>query len=75
MEYCELNIIMSSTTNSTLRDKLTNVPLISYIDEELYMKLLITKNNQTQIGLYTKVPNRRDKHLYWVSDRRSRYII
>jgi hypothetical protein len=58
---------MSSTTNSTLRDKLTNVPLISYIDEELYMKLLITKNNQTQIGLYTKVPNRRDKHLYWVS--------
>ena len=52
---------------STLRDKLTNIPLISYIDEDLYMKSMVTKNNQIQIGLYTKVLRRRDKHLYWIS--------
>jgi hypothetical protein len=43
------------------------VPLISFIDEDLYMKSKVSKNNQIQIGLYTKVPNNRDKHLYWVS--------
>jgi len=59
---------MSSTTNSTLRDKLEKIPLISYIDADLYMRTKVSKNGCVQIGLYTKVPNRkRDKHIYWIS--------
>jgi len=53
---------------SALRDKLQKVSLINYIDGDLYMKLKQSKNDVIQIGLYTKVHNRKkDKHLYWVS--------
>jgi hypothetical protein len=53
---------------STLRDKLGNIPLISYIDDDLYMKLKVTKNKCTQIGLYMKIAKKhKDKHIYWIS--------
>lgn len=52
----------------SLREKLANVSLINYIDGDLYMKVKIAKNNDTHIGLYTRVPNRKkDKCLFWVS--------
>jgi hypothetical protein len=53
---------------SALRDKLGNIPLIAFIDDDLYMKLKVTKNKCTQIGLYMKITKKRkDKHIYWIS--------
>jgi hypothetical protein len=51
-------------SKSTLRDKLHNVTLISYIDGDLYMQTKVCKNGYIQIGLYTKIPH---KHIYWIS--------
>ena len=51
-----------------LREKLSKVPLINYIDGDLYRKVKISKNNNTHIGLYTRMPNRKkDKWFFWVS--------
>lgn len=53
---------------TTLRNKLQNVPLISYIDGDLYMRSQISKNGCVVIGLYTKVLHKKkDKHIYWIS--------
>jgi hypothetical protein len=55
-------------SKSTLRDKLHNVTLISYIDGDLYMQTKVCKNGYIQIGLYTKIPHKgKDKHIYWIS--------